>query len=236
VTRGDQPKQSTVANRRCPRSGVPTATDFPLFCFCIPLGGDLRCYDTLAPVRSGIVWCMDLRAPGCRPGPRRTKRWTTSFGGLHLTAIRSVCPDGPYCLAGWSTAEISLNEIARRLHLDSLPVASLIMNRFAVPIGRERRPNSDDARVSSSDLIDLRTTLRYVMKIEYDICIDLSDDKAMEHVLALSIEHGKCYPAGKQTPTEITLRRTRHCLQQHVPIFCRVTKSSRRICRRHAAS
>jgi len=211
VTRGD----SRTSHRSKPgvvAIGGANGDGVPLFCLH-PVGGDLRCYDTLArSIKDRMVY--GLRARGLQAGSQAHETMDDLVGD-YTDSIRSVCPDGPYCLAGWSTGGIFAYEIARRLHLDSLPVASLIMIDSPLPIVFENVDQSDDARF----LVDLIEFANYFagtsMKIEYDNLHRLSDDKAMEHVLALSIEHG-VLPA-KTTPEY--LRRLVNVCKQHVNIL-----------------
>ncbi|MFI0939421.1 amino acid adenylation domain-containing protein [Streptomyces sp. NPDC021020] len=77
-----------------------------------PLGGEVLCYRDLArasraPVRLlGIGWAGEPPAPGSS---------LAEIARAHVEQVRTVQPDGPYRLAGWSFGGVLAYEMARQL-------------------------------------------------------------------------------------------------------------------------
>ncbi len=158
----------------------------PLFCIH-PIGGDLRCYDSVARAfRSRPVY--GLRTPGLQPGTR-PYRTIDEMIDDYVETIRESEPEGPYCLMGWSTGGIFGYEIARRLANEELPVQALVMIDTPLPVVFQDVDLQDHAKF----LVDLVEFANYFagtsMELDYEELKRQDNRQAIARVLSLGIEH-----------------------------------------------
>lgn len=103
---GDALRESEIVTLR---AGPPTRA---LYVFH-PLGGELLAYRALGhamktPLRMlGMRWRPDLRDP--------RDRTLDEMAALHVEQLRTIEPNGPYSLAGWSFGGVVAFEVARQL-------------------------------------------------------------------------------------------------------------------------
>ncbi|ETT28642.1 Phenylalanine racemase (ATP-hydrolyzing), partial [Rhodococcus rhodochrous ATCC 21198] len=102
-----------------PLAGRPDGT--PLFCVH-PISGMSWCYTGLAPHLPGVA-LYGLQATRLEPLPRTV----AEFAARYLDRIRTVQPEGPYHLLGWSLGGTIAHEMAVQLHQAGQQVASLIL-------------------------------------------------------------------------------------------------------------
>ncbi|WP_044475791.1 non-ribosomal peptide synthetase [Rhodococcus aetherivorans] len=102
-----------------PLAGRPGGT--PLFCVH-PISGMSWCYTGLAPHLTGVA-LYGLQATRLEPLPRTV----AEFAARYLDRIRTVQPEGPYHLLGWSLGGTIAHEMAVQLHEAGQQVASLIL-------------------------------------------------------------------------------------------------------------
>ncbi|MCM2369159.1 type I polyketide synthase [Aporhodopirellula aestuarii] len=184
----------------------------PVFCLH-PVGGDLRCYDSLArTMKDRPVY--GLRAQGLQAGSVAHETMDALVSD-YIQIIRETYPEGPYNLVGWSTGGIFAYEIARRLQENQHAVQSLIMIDSPLPVVFESVDLDDNAMF----LVDLVEFANYFagtsMEITYEALHQLSEKDALDFVLRLSIDHG-VLPA-KTTP--MYLERLINVCKQHVKIL-----------------
>ncbi|MEZ6090598.1 MAG: SDR family NAD(P)-dependent oxidoreductase [Pirellulaceae bacterium] len=184
----------------------------PLFCLH-PIGGDLRCYDSLArAIKDRPVY--GLRAQGLQMGSEAHQSMDAMVDD-YLQIMRSAWPEGPFCLVGWSTGGIFAYEIARRLRSDRQTVQTLVLIDTPLPQVFETVDLADDARF----LVDLIEFANYFasssMEISYESLRGLPEDEAISSVLTLAMQH-------RVLPTKTTpeyLRRLVNVCKQHVRIL-----------------
>lgn len=106
---------TSVPGRRSSSSQIVTLRAGPSgrsLCLLHPLGGELICYRELsracrAPVRLlGIGWTGKPPAFGSS---------LVQIAGTHVGQLRTVLPEGPYMLAGWSFGGVLAYEVAQQL-------------------------------------------------------------------------------------------------------------------------
>ncbi|WP_048772056.1 non-ribosomal peptide synthetase [Rhodococcus ruber] len=102
-----------------PLAGRPDGT--PLFCVH-PISGMSWCYTGLASHLPGVA-LYGLQATRLEPLPRTV----AEFAARYVDRIRTVQPEGPYHLLGWSLGGTIAHEMAVQLHEAGQQVASLIL-------------------------------------------------------------------------------------------------------------
>ncbi|MFI2652266.1 SDR family NAD(P)-dependent oxidoreductase [Micromonospora fulviviridis] len=90
-----------------------------------PSGGDVTCYADLAQRLDERVAVVGLTDPGLAGGQAPTE--LPRLARLYVDVLRSVQPDGPYLLGGWSMGGSLGHEMARALHEQVQHVALLVM-------------------------------------------------------------------------------------------------------------
>ncbi|MFC8848041.1 MULTISPECIES: SDR family NAD(P)-dependent oxidoreductase [unclassified Micromonospora] len=90
-----------------------------------PSGGDVTCYTDLAQRLDERVAVVGLTDPGLAGGAAPTE--FPKLARLYVDVLRSVQPDGPYLLGGWSMGGSLGHEMARALHEHGQHVALLVM-------------------------------------------------------------------------------------------------------------
>lgn len=206
VTLGGSVASSSVASKTAP---VPNS---PLFCLH-PIGGDLRCYDSLArKITDRAVYGLRAKGLQISSHPHRSmEQMATDY----IKIIRDACPRGPYCLLGWSTGGIFAYEIARRLHQSGHQVQSLVIIDTPLPEVFETVDLEDNAKF----LVDLIEFTNYFantnMQLSYQSLDGLTEEEAIAYVLDLTVQHNVL-------PTNTTpeyLRRLVDLCKGHVEIL-----------------
>ncbi|MFG3421025.1 SDR family NAD(P)-dependent oxidoreductase [Micromonospora sp. NPDC048063] len=90
-----------------------------------PSGGDVTCYADLGQRLDERVTVVGLTDPGLSGGEAPTE--LPALARLYVDVLRSVQPDGPYLLGGWSMGGSLGQEMARTLHSQGQHVALLVM-------------------------------------------------------------------------------------------------------------
>ncbi|AGC46270.1 non-ribosomal peptide synthetase [Myxococcus stipitatus DSM 14675] len=116
------------------RSG---GTKRPFFCIH-PVGGTVLAYAELAHGQEHDQPFFGLQAPGV-DGEARPLDTVEALAVHHLQTIRTVQPQGPYLLGGWSMGGVLAFEVARRLREQGDDVALLFL------IDAYARPETVDA-------------------------------------------------------------------------------------------
>ncbi|MBL9123808.1 MAG: hypothetical protein JNG90_09265, partial [Planctomycetaceae bacterium] len=119
----------------------------PLFCIH-PAGGTVMCYRELARRLDDEVPVYGLQAQGI-DDDRAPLEAITELAASYLNAIRSVQPEGPYQLCGWSTGGIIAFEIARQLAASGASVGLLALVDAAIPRAGESFGEADLAALLS---------------------------------------------------------------------------------------
>ncbi|MCI5131880.1 MAG: non-ribosomal peptide synthetase, partial [Candidatus Electrothrix sp. EH2] len=131
-------------------------TRAPLF-FIHPHGGTLFCYNPLVQALGTEQPVYGLQAAGIN-GETAPLESIEKIAGHYLTAIRTVQPQGPYQLAGWSSGGIIAFEMARQLHAQDETIALLALIDSYSPQIIQAVETFDDTRLMSLFLQDIANT------------------------------------------------------------------------------
>lgn len=125
----------------------PHGTLRPFFCIH-PVGGNVMCYASLARSLGDDQPCYGLQSPGLDDAG-------APFGSLKAMAahyaadIRTVQPEGPYCVGGWCFGGIVAVEVAAQLQAQGQQVALLALIDTFAPIPSRQAPDIDYATLVS---------------------------------------------------------------------------------------
>lgn len=111
--------------------------------FCVhPIGGNVMCYAALAKALPPGFSVYGIRAPGLMPETETTLASIDAMAERYIDEIRSIQPDGPHYLLGWSLGGLVVQEMSRRLAAEGETLGLIAMIDSAVPqlraIGTER--------------------------------------------------------------------------------------------------
>ncbi|ARU60331.1 hypothetical protein CBW65_04080 [Tumebacillus avium] len=109
----------------------------PLF-LVHPIGGNTFCYATLASQLQQNFHVYALQASGL-DGSSEPLASVEEMAASYLTALRTVQPEGPYHLGGWSFGGVVAFEMARQLQAAGEEIAMLTMFDSFAPIDLYRR-------------------------------------------------------------------------------------------------
>ncbi|MBN9549741.1 MAG: amino acid adenylation domain-containing protein [Alphaproteobacteria bacterium] len=102
--------------------------------FCVhPIGGNVMCYAALAQALPPGRAVYGIRAPGLTSGTEATLASIDAMAERYIDEIRSIQPDGPYHLLGWSLGGLVMQEMARRLAAQGETLGLAAMIDSAVP-------------------------------------------------------------------------------------------------------
>jgi thioesterase domain-containing protein len=119
------------------RQGAGTAL------FCVhPAGGTVLCYLELARHLEADVPIYGLQAQGIE-GELEPLESVFEMAACYLRAIKTVQPDGPYHLCGWSTGGIIAFEVARQLAAQGDEIALVALLDAAIPRTGENFSEAD---------------------------------------------------------------------------------------------
>ncbi|TPM36094.1 non-ribosomal peptide synthetase [Mesorhizobium sp. B2-3-4] len=168
VVRGDVETHDASLAMRI-RAGDETA---PLFCVH-PVGGNVMCYTALAQALPPGRAMHGIRAPGLVSDTETPLDSIAAMAMRYIEEIRSIQPNGPYHLLGWSLGGLVVQEMACRLAAEGETLGLVAMIDSAVPKPRgpatDQKP-TDRFRQFAADLAAIA-----------NLSLDPSD-KAMEHL------------------------------------------------------
>jgi thioesterase domain-containing protein len=105
--------------------GIQPSGSKPPFFWVHPAGGNVFCYFDLAQHLGPDQPFFGLQAQGLNGGPRHTR--IEEMAGDYIRELRSVQPEGPYLLGGWSLGGMIAFEMARQLEVADQRVAMLVL-------------------------------------------------------------------------------------------------------------
>lgn len=138
-------RQDTELERGLPVVTLQAAGSKPPLFFVHPIGGNILCYVELARAAGTARPFHALQAPGlngeCAPFTR-----VEDLAAHYLRAVRSVQPQGPYCIGGWSFGGVVAFEMARQLQADGDEVdrLALLDSRAPAASGWAKGLSEDD--------------------------------------------------------------------------------------------
>ncbi|MBT5267814.1 MAG: AMP-binding protein, partial [Candidatus Marinimicrobia bacterium] len=123
----------------------PYGSKPPLFCIH-PDGGNVLCYMELSQNLGSDIPLYGLQALGTDDGDKLLMR-VEEMAEAYLHVIRTVRPEGPYNLAGWSFGGVVAFEMARQLKNLSEEVSILALIDSSAPGTHEEQMEWDDAEL-----------------------------------------------------------------------------------------
>ncbi|MBT6225498.1 MAG: non-ribosomal peptide synthetase, partial [Candidatus Scalindua sp.] len=123
----------------------PLGSKPPLFCIH-PDGGNVLCYMELSQNLGPDIPLYGLQALGTDDGDKPLMR-VEEMAEYYLHAIRTVRPEGPYNLAGWSFGGVVAFEMARQLKGLSEEVSLLALIDSSAPGEHGKQMEWDDAEL-----------------------------------------------------------------------------------------
>ena len=160
----------------------PMATRRPLF-LIHPAGGQVFPYVHLAQHLGLDQPCYGLQAKGLEEGQDPHVR-IEDMATYYIEALRTVQPEGPYLLGGWSMGGVVAFEMAQQLHAQGHGVALLALLDSRIPAPDERFADQD---FEATLLVDV---VRY-----FDLPLDLEDTIATSKRRSIS----PCARAGQES-------------------------------------
>jgi amino acid adenylation domain-containing protein len=112
--------------------------------FCVhPVGGNVLCYYELARRLGEDQPFYGLQAPGLE-GEGEPLKTVEELAAAHLDALRSIRPEGPYLLGGWSMGGVVAFEMARQLHARGEHVALVALLDSRSPVTFDKTAALDE--------------------------------------------------------------------------------------------
>ena len=146
----------------------------PFFCFH-PLGGNVLCYTHLARHLGSEQPVYGLQSVGLEDDQTPLTQ-IAAMAAHYVEAIRTVQPEGPYMLGGWSAGGVIAVEVAQRLRAQGQTVALLALLDSYAPVSPERPP-PDDVQM----LADLAQ--QFELELDDAALIGLEPDQRLAYVL-----------------------------------------------------
>ncbi|HLF24969.1 MAG TPA: amino acid adenylation domain-containing protein [Anaerolineae bacterium] len=120
---------------------IGDSTRRPLF-FVHPIGGSVWCYVNLAHYLGPDQPCYGLQAQGLA-GEGAPLTQVEDMAQRYITSMRTVQPEGPYLLGGWSMGGVVAFEMAHQLQAQAQRVALLALIDADLPTG-DAEPQMDE--------------------------------------------------------------------------------------------
>jgi thioesterase domain-containing protein len=145
------------------------------------LGGDIRCYDELVmKITDRPVYAFRPRGLEGEAGPHESM---DEMINAYAAALRAEIPNGPYHLAGWSTAGIYAVALARALADAGGEVGLVALFDTPLPEVFDQIEVDDDAKFLC-DIVNFNSLLRgSEMRVDYDQLASLAPDARFSAVL-----------------------------------------------------
>jgi amino acid adenylation domain-containing protein len=160
-------------------------TQPPFFCVH-PGGGTVLCYAELAQRLGPDQPLYGLQARGLEPG-QTPHADIPSMAREYLHAIRSIQPEGPYLLGGWSLGGVVAFEIARQLEQQQQAIELLLLIDSGLP-GPDA-PSPDDALLLAGFAHDLSALFGQALTLTPDELRQHAPDQQLDYVLAQLRQH-----------------------------------------------
>ncbi|HLO03360.1 MAG TPA: thioesterase domain-containing protein, partial [Symbiobacteriaceae bacterium] len=175
----------------------PAGKQRPLF-MVHPAGGFAFAYGRLAPYLEPDRPLYGLQSPGLDGNGEPLAR-VEEMAMHYLQAIRTVQPQGPYWLAGWSMGGVVAFEMARQLEAAGERVALLALLDAHTPESRARNSEGSSRVISAHarKLIDFGHNLgipQHDWTVEWDDLSRLDEDAQLAYVLEAAHRAGAVAP------------------------------------------
>ncbi|MEO1560163.1 MAG: thioesterase domain-containing protein, partial [Cyanobacteria bacterium J06632_19] len=160
----------------------PSGIKPPFFCVH-PIGGNVFCYKDLGQHLGHDQPFYGLQCAGI-DGEIKPKTSIEDMAAYYIEAIRTIQPQGPYLIGGWSFGGIVAFEMAQQLYLSNQEVALLALIDCWAPHQYIRKPAKVDNAVILAWLADdLGDSLGRKIRISVKQLQSLKGDKQLNYVL-----------------------------------------------------
>ena len=147
--------------------------------FCVhPVGGNVLCYVDLARHLDSNQPFYGLQAPGL-DGQTEPFEQIEDMAAHYIDAIRTMQPEGPYLLGGWSMGGIVAFEMATQLHKQCQEVALLALLDSRLPVNT---PELNDTTPLSWFIRDLGGTFGKTLTILDDDIWQMKPNEQLHYV------------------------------------------------------
>ncbi|WXH33848.1 D-alanine--D-alanyl carrier protein ligase [Myxococcus stipitatus] len=152
----------------------------PVF-FVHAVGGAVGPYRMLARLLGTERPFYGLQAPGL-DGSEAPLEQVEALARHHVAALRSVRPEGPYVLGGWSLGGVVAFEMARELERQGQKVARLVLLDSFTPEAEAPARAPDGALLLAGMAMDLARTAGAEPSLGPELLAGLSDDEQIAQV------------------------------------------------------
>lgn len=162
----------------------PNGTKQPFFCVH-PASGHVFCYYELArqlgleqPFYALQAWGLD--------GKQEPHHRIEDMAGHYIQLLRTIQPQGPYLLGGWSMGGVLAFEMAYQLQQQGEQVNLLALLDSLAPVAQHKPDidESDDAQVLAKFAQDMASAAGKNLSIFYEQLQQLKPDEQLEYFLA----------------------------------------------------
>ncbi|NJL26856.1 MAG: hypothetical protein HC897_02730 [Thermoanaerobaculia bacterium] len=167
-------------------------TGRPFFCVH-PIGGNVFCYWQLARELGSAQPFYGLQTPEPELGVQPAAT-IEAMASEYLEAVRSVAPEGPYRLGGWSMGGLVAFEMARQLLEAGEAIEILALLDTAAPRGSKTVAALDDTVLIAEFSRDLGALTGAAIDVSPAELAPWSDERRWLHVLGLAQAAGALPP------------------------------------------
>lgn len=158
-------------------------TNRPLF-FVHPVGGNVVCYVKLARYLGTEQPFYGLQSVGLN-GEQQPYTRVEDMAAHYIQELRTVQPQGPYLLGGWSMGGLVAFEMAQQLHQQQQEIAGLVLLDSRVP---NATLNLDDATLLTWFARDLGGLVGKNLRLLHDEIQHLNSEAGLHYILEKAIQ------------------------------------------------
>jgi amino acid adenylation domain-containing protein len=167
----------------------PSGSGTPFFCVH-PIGGNILCYMQLAGSMGVERRLYGLQASDLGDGNRFAQIET--MAAHYIEQVRTIQPQGPYLLGGWSFGGVVAFEMARQLKREGQQIAGLVLfDSWAPPLSQQQ---SDSADLLVRFIRDTAGIVGKGMSLDIDSLRSLDWHEQMKCILNQAIRLGILAP------------------------------------------
>ncbi|MEA5506118.1 amino acid adenylation domain-containing protein [Halotia wernerae UHCC 0503] len=160
-----------------------STTNKPLF-FVHPVGGNVLCYVNLARHLGNEQRFYGLQSVGLN-GEQQPYTRVEDMATHYIQELRTVQPQGPYLLGGWSMGGLVAFEMAQQLHQQQQEIAALVLLDSRVPT---TIPNLDDATLLTWFARDLGGLVGNNLMVRFEEIQHLNSETGLHYILEKAIQ------------------------------------------------
>ncbi|ARV58896.1 hypothetical protein BZZ01_09855 [Nostocales cyanobacterium HT-58-2] len=180
-------RQEIVSPPWSPLVGIQTTGSKPPF-FCVhPIGGNILCYIDLARHLGPEQPFYGLQALGLKEAQEPLSQ-IEDIAAYYIETLRTVQPQGPYYLGGWSFGGIVAFEMAQQLEKQNCQVACLILIDSWISAPDAKSTGVDSATLLTWFAKDLGGLSGKNLTISIEALQNLRADEQLNYVLEQAIK------------------------------------------------